>query len=304
MAEYKTRYSHEQKRLKLAKFNSVYYDGDPNNWKVSRLPNWMNFYGNSLDMELRNESPRYYRKFEQGTIVMVDYGVPIGNELGGKHFGVVLANNDTKFKKKVLVVPLSSHYHRGYVNLGYNLMEEIARLGNERINELQDNADNLLTRLKSFMQDNSNRHFEFSKEEINFFNKNNIDITYLANIIPFDISRKNVKLEHFIDEIKNSNSWEEYPNIFEFVSFIETVFSFQQSILKDQRKFESDIKKLKDLRKKFAKYNKQSFAVTDDIRTISKLRVVKLSHFTISGNTRISSEKMKIIQAKISEIIE
>ena len=112
------------------------------------------------------------------------------------------------------------------------------------------------------------------------------------------------KLEKFIDKIKSSNSWEEYPNIFEFVSFIETVFNFQRSILEDQNKFEADIKKLKELGTKFQKYNKQSFAVINDIRTISKLRVVKLNHFTISGNTRISSEKMEIIQSKISKMIE
>ena len=128
MAEYKTRYSREQKRRKLAKFNSVYYEGNPDNWKVSRLPNWMNFYGHSLNNELNGRLPRYYRKFKQGTIVMVDYGVPIGNELGGKHFGVIISNNDTKYKRKVTIIPLSSHYHKGYVDLGFDLMEGINSL--------------------------------------------------------------------------------------------------------------------------------------------------------------------------------
>lgn len=136
MSEYKRKFTNSEKRHKLAKFNSVYYEGDPNNWKVSRLPNWMSFYGYELDKELHGKSPKYYRKFKQGTIVMIDYGVPVGNELGGKHFGIVLSNNDTKFKRKIMVVPLSSHYHKGYIDLGYDLMQGITKLIQNRVIEL------------------------------------------------------------------------------------------------------------------------------------------------------------------------
>lgn len=43
-------------------------------------------------------------------------------------------------------------------------------------------------------------------------------------------------------------------------------------------------------RKKLTRYNKQPYAVIPDIKSVSKLRVVKLNHFTISRNARISAE--------------
>lgn len=119
MATYNRTFTHEEKENKLKKFNSVYYNGDAKNWKISRLPNWMEFYGNSLKKELDNKLPKYYRKFKQGTIVMVDYGVTIGNEMAGMHLAVVLSSNDNKYHKNIITVPLSSKYHKGYVDLGY-----------------------------------------------------------------------------------------------------------------------------------------------------------------------------------------
>ncbi len=61
-------YSEEQKRKKISKFNDIYYGGDPSNWKVSRLPNWMSSYGYLLDKEIKNNLPHYYRRFRQGTM--------------------------------------------------------------------------------------------------------------------------------------------------------------------------------------------------------------------------------------------
>lgn len=145
MAEYKTRYTQEEKRNKLHTFNSVYYDGDPDDWKVSRLPDWMEFYGHSLLADLDHSQPRYYRKLKQRMIVMVAYGVTIGDEMGGKHFAVVLSSKDNKYKKKAIVVPLSSHYHRGYVSLGMSVFNEISKLALSRIKELS-NKNNALTR--------------------------------------------------------------------------------------------------------------------------------------------------------------
>lgn len=304
MAEYKRRYSNNQKRRKLAKFNSIYYEGDPDNWKVSRLPNWMNFYGNSLDMELKGKLPTYYRKFKQGTVVMIDYGVPVGNELGGKHFGVVISNNDTKYKRKITVIPLSSKYHRGYVNLGYDLMEGILTLGTQRSIELKEAITKANTRLQDFNANSASANFNFTPDEVQFLVSHNISLDIISK------SHVNVNLENkksfqnLIISIKNLDKWEEYPNIFNFVSFIETGLNFQDSMSKQIDKFEKDFKELNKLRKKFEKYNKQSYAVISDIKSVSKLKVTKLNHYTISGNTRISDYALNKIKFELIKTIE
>lgn len=305
MSEYKRKFTNSEKRHKLAKFNSVYYEGDPENWKVSRLPNWMNFYGYELDKELHGKSPKYYRKFKQGTIVMIDYGVPVGNELGGKHFGIVLSNNDTKFKRKIMVVPLSSHYHKGYIDLGYDLMQGITKLIQNRVIELNETVDSLIERLIQFKNSNNGKTFTFTIQEINFIKANNIDGSLIfKEENSFNIEKRDPDFEKLIDQIKATDSWEKYPNIFKYVSFFDTIFSFQKEIFEGIEYGKNMVKQLNELLRKFQKYNKQSFAVISDVKTVSKLKVAKLSHFTISGNTYISNKALTKIKEEVIKTIE
>lgn len=305
MSEYKRKFTNSEKRHKLAKFNSVYYEGDPENWKVSRLPNWMNFYGYELDKELQGKSPKYYRQFKQGTIVMIDYGVPIGNELGGRHFGVVLSNNDTKFKRKIMVVPLSSHYHRGYIDLGYDLMQGITKLIQDRVIELNNTVNGLSDRLTQFKEANNGKIFTFTVEEIKFIYDSNIDGTLMfKEENSFNIEKRDPNFEKLIQQIKATNSWEKYPNIFKYVSFFDTIFSFQKEIFKGIDFGNQMVVQLNELLDKFKKYNKQSFAIISDVKTVSKLKVAKLSHYTISGNTYISEKALAKIKKEIIKTIE
>lgn len=299
-------YTEEQKQQKISKFNNVYYNGDPANWKVSRLPNWMSFYGYSLDKELNNGLPNYYRRFRQGTIVMIDYGVTIGNELGGKHFGIVLNNNDTTYKSKVTVVPISSHRHRGYIDLGYDLMTGIYYLVNKRIDEEQVEIQKLLSRLHEF--ENSHKHSttSFTKEEEMFIEKNVKNFPKDKKEFVVDISDEgsNEELISLITNIKKAGSWEQHKNIFKFVSFIETAITFKNNIDDELEKLNDSTDQLHQLAKKLNKYNKQSYAVISDIKSVSKLRVSKLNHFTISGNTQISSENLDKIRQGLIKTIE
>lgn len=309
MNEYRTRYNNNQKRRKLAKFHSVYYEGNPNNWKVSRLPNWMNFYGNSLDMELKGDLPTYYRKFKQGTIVMIDYGVPIGNELGGKHFGVVIANNDSKYKRMITVVPLSSKYHRDYVNLGYDLMNGILELLNKRHVELSQEITKAQNRVSNFVQENPPNHFQYTDEEIEYLEKNNISTDLInKSDLTIKIGDENQKdvdiLTKLIHQIKKLDSWESRKNIYAFVSWADTVLNFHIDILKKIKKIKGKLIQLDELQKKLEKYNKQSFAIVSQIKTVSKLKVTKLTHYTISGNTRLSDNALSKIQQELIKIIE
>ena len=301
----KPRYTEEQKRQKISKFNDVYYNGNPDDWKVSRLPNWIQSYGYLLNKELENKLPSHYRRFRQGTVVMIDYGVTIGDELGGKHFGVVLNNDDTKYKRKVTVVPLSSHWHRGYIDLGYDLMSGINYLIELRKDEEQKKINKLINRLNEFINGHKGNHFSFSDEEIKFINDNGIK-NFPKNdcTVELNLGKNNDKLESLIKDIKQIDSWEQYNNIFNFVSFVETAITFQKSMNISLNELKDNLHQMKLLEKKLTKYNKQSYAVISDIKSVSKLRVVKLNRFTISGNTRISAENLDKIRQGFIKIIE
>ncbi|MBB1080195.1 type II toxin-antitoxin system PemK/MazF family toxin [Limosilactobacillus sp. STM2_1] len=306
MSEYMPHYTEEQKRQKISKFNNVYYNGDPADWKVSRLPNWMSFYGYSLDKELKNDLPHYYRRFRQGTVVMIDYGVTIGNELGGKHFGVVLNNDDTKYKRKVTVVPLSSHWHKGYIDLGYDLMSGINDLVKKRSEEEQTKIQKLSNRLEEFRNSHKNSSFPFTEGEEAFLEKNVKDFPKDQNTfsINFLDNEANKELISLITNIKKADSWEQHRNIFDFVSFIETAITFKNNVDEELKKLDESTRQLHQLAKKLNKYNKQSFAVISDIKSVSKLRVAKLNHFTISGNTQISAENLGKIRQGLIKTIE
>ncbi|MCC4380500.1 type II toxin-antitoxin system PemK/MazF family toxin [Limosilactobacillus reuteri] len=298
-------YTEEQKRQKISKFNNVYYEGDPSNWKVSRLPNWMQSYGYLLDKELQNNLPSYYRRFRQGTVVMIDYGITIGNELGGKHFGVVLNNDDTKHKRKVTVVPLSSHWHKGYIDLGYDLMSGINDLIELRKDEEQKKINKLIKRLNEFSNNHKDSHFSFSDEEIKFINDNGVKNFPKDNsTVELDFSENNDKLESLIEDIKQVDSWEQHKNIFDFVSLVETALSFQKSVNTSLKELRDNLFQMKQLEKKLTRYNKQSYAVISDIKSVSKLRVAKLNHFTISGNARISAKNLDKIRQGFIKTIE
>lgn len=305
MNDNKPRYTEEQKRQKISKFNDVYYDGDPDDWKVSRLPNWMQSYGYLLDKELKNKLPHHYRRFRQGTVVMIDYGVTVGSELGGKHFGVVLNNDDTKYKRKVTVVPLSSHRHRGYIDLGYDLMAGISNLIDLRKDEENKKIKKLINRLNEFSNNHKDNHFSFTDEEIKFIDDNNIkNFPKNDSTVELNLVKDNTELESLVKKIKKVDSWEQYKNIFDFVSFVETALTFQKSINNSLDELRDNLYQMQQLAKKLTKYNKQSYAVISDIKSVSKLRVVKLNHFTISGNTRISTENLDKIRQGFIKTIE
>ena len=156
--------NNEAKRKKIATFNNVYYS-DNKNWKLQRLPDWIDFYGTTLQQELNNSLPKYYRKFKQGTIVMVNYGVTVGSEMAGMHFAIVLSKNDTKYKHDIIVVPLSSKFHKGYTKLGYELLQGVQKLFTIRIEECNNKINSLQKRLETFDKTNTSPKIKLTDEE-------------------------------------------------------------------------------------------------------------------------------------------
>lgn len=300
MAEYKTRYSKEEKRQKLHTFNTVYYDGNPNDWKVSRLPNWMEFYGYSLDQELKNKQPSYYRKLKQRMIVMVDYGVTVGREMGGKHFGVVMSSHDNKYKSKAVVVPLSSHYHRGYVDLGLSLFSEISELLNDRLNELQIKIDKTTHDLESFNSKFANKEFVFSKKDASFLLKNNINLrNQLKGNYTFHVPGGNDSLKQLVNTIKSVKNWDHQSSLLSFVNSFNEMDNFDHDIQKKLAILNSEFESIKQLSSKVKKYNKHTYANPAEIRTISKLRIQKFTRFSITGNVQLKQQAFNNLERAV-----
>lgn len=304
MATYNRTFTHEEKENKLKKFNSVYYNGDAKNWKISRLPNWMEFYGNSLKKELGNKLPKYYRKFKQGTIVMVDYGVTVGNEMAGMHLAVVLSSNDNKYHKNIITVPLSSKYHKGYVDLGYEPLLGAQKLFKDKISNLKKEQNNILINLTNCIKKYiSEKTFPLSSETIEFLEENHIDYSPVIKHKKNNyFNSKEVaviiqKDKNFIAAIKKINSWMTFPDLFKLVSYTDTLIEIADSLIN----LEVEIKNAEKLRDEIYKYSNHSYVNVSEIRSLSKLRVSKFSY--LSGNISISKDSLALIKSKLLDTI-
>ena len=108
----------------------------------------------------------------------------------------------------------------------------------------------------------------------------------------------------YINKIKSTDSWEQHKNIFAYVSYMDTTLSFHQQVINELNHLRSEVNEIEKLLKKIEKYNKESYANTNAIRSISKLRVAKFSKYSITGNVMISDSKLLKIKEKIFKTID
>ncbi len=78
------------------------------------------------------EKPKYFKRYSRGRIVKVSFGVNIGSEFSGDHFAIVVSKNDTAYNPVLHVIPITSKFHKNYLNIGSALINE------EYIKELND----------------------------------------------------------------------------------------------------------------------------------------------------------------------
>ena len=79
--------------------------------KVALLVYWLNDYINYIKNE-KSFEPNRNIKYKRGQIVFVNFGFRIGNELGGRHYAIVLDQNNAPYERTLTVVPLRSNKNK------------------------------------------------------------------------------------------------------------------------------------------------------------------------------------------------
>lgn len=102
-------------------FDSISLSGS---YKGKFLPDWLHKKSIILTRECKNHSRRFYNSYKNGTIVMINFGVNIGNELCNNHFAIVLNKKDNKSSSTLTVIPISSKENKYY----HKLNDEVFRL--------------------------------------------------------------------------------------------------------------------------------------------------------------------------------
>ncbi|MCT8395268.1 hypothetical protein D0499_05515 [Weissella soli] len=298
-----------ERRKDLKKFHNIYYNNSEkyqHDIKHERLPEWMSSYGRYLEMEIENRLPKYYPVFKQGTVVMTNYGV--GSEMSFSHFSVVLGSDDSKYKRNLIVIPLSSKHHKGYVSLGNELFSEATKLAFERISELSNKSDKLNERALNLKDElDMQKAFHFHEPE---------EIAILELYISDDISDDgylnltldlaNINTSPVIDllhSLESTANVEQYPKIMSLINSLNDYLSKAFEIQEYLEEIQREIKLIKGLVEQLNKYNKNTFADVSSITTISKLRVKKFSRYNISGNITISRTSIEKLKKSLSDRI-
>ncbi|MCR5119489.1 MAG: type II toxin-antitoxin system PemK/MazF family toxin [Lachnospiraceae bacterium] len=95
--------------------------------KVDLLSYWLHTYTNYLKFE-DTFDPKKNIKYERGDIVRVNLGFNVGSEHGGRHYAVVLDNNNNHASPVITIIPLSSsngqNIHPSSVYLGDDIYQK------------------------------------------------------------------------------------------------------------------------------------------------------------------------------------
>lgn len=94
--------------------------------KARFLSNWLLTKSYHLDREMKNKNTKFFDCYKNGTVVRIDFGVNIGNEMSNHHFGVILNKKDNRRNGIVTVLPLSSKESSHYLKLNDELFKIIS----------------------------------------------------------------------------------------------------------------------------------------------------------------------------------
>lgn len=300
----KYHWTKQARKVKLKSFERPYFDNRYyNNFKMSRIPIWISSFGYWLQKENNHNLPKYYRVFQRGTIVMVNFGVQLGAEFSGNHFAVVLNKKDNKYNPVLTVVPLSSKEKRWYANLGYEVLKDIQSLFERRTNESKELLKRLEASVNYLKKNIEGAEHRFSTEESQLLIKMKFTNKMGPQDFVFNVGEPNSWIDKQLSILGKIDNISQFPNINHYYRNLVSLNSENQEMIQQFKNAKLFISAMQSLSGKAQRFNKPTFANIRNITTISKLKVVKFSTLNISENIFISSEGMHNIENKINETI-
>ena len=109
--------ANERLKKVLKKSNTLNYE------KFKKLGTSINNTSFLFEKEINNskKGSHKYSSYKYGSIIMVNFGTNIGDEICGNHFAIVLTNNDNPYNSVLTVLPLSSKNKPNRYKLGFTL---------------------------------------------------------------------------------------------------------------------------------------------------------------------------------------
>ncbi|GBW27229.1 TPA: type II toxin-antitoxin system PemK/MazF family toxin [Staphylococcus aureus] len=252
------------------------------NKKFKFLPNWLETTSYWFNMEHNNNINKKYKKFSRGSIIYLDFGINIGHEFSGRHFGIVLNKNDSPYNSLVTVVPLSSKNKKHYLPLQNIVFKTSLSILNKTVDNIEFDLDVI-------------NHVIFTVIEI--INKNNLQNTLEQNTIDYldDFAIK-TRFPTEREVINKSKNIVESFNLYNDPKNFSALFNY---LLIDVNDRKSKVNNLREVINKYKKFDKNTFACTQNVVTISKLRILKINAEDPSGRMKLDFDSMKLVDNEI-----
>lgn len=239
--------------------------------KLKYLHKSLNFKSNIYNQE--NDGKVYnYQKYKRGSVVMVNFGTNIGNELSGNHFAIVLNKDDNNKNGLLTVVPLTSKDKKHYLALCDSICDLVI--------SAQDKYIKMLVL--------STRQLNNHKKEWND--------TILE-------AKKNVdKIEELMDD---DNYISKYTNVLDKLfeetnDYFEKIDELNVITEKESKEIEENMDKIYDVLKRYNEKSENSYAMIKNISTISKLKILKpVNKFDPIGKIHISDDSLDKIDNEL-----
>lgn len=221
-----------------------------NHEKFKKLGTSINNTSFLFEKEINNSKKRShkYSAYKYGSIIMVNFGTNIGDEICGNHFAIVLTNNDNPYNSVLTVLPLSSKNKPNRVSLGELVSNKVNDDLCEKIEKLHE--DKKIIYLKR-VHDNSNI--------INCLNGYGQQLT---------IESSDTEIETSIKSVLSCYSSDTTSKLQELIHIKNNHEAEYNQLLKN-----SD--KILDLIKYYTSKNRITYAIIDQIHSISKYKVLK-----------------------------
>ncbi|GAK47762.1 hypothetical protein LOSG293_110780 [Secundilactobacillus oryzae JCM 18671] len=275
-------------------FKSIYYAGKqrerknkPNKYKW--LPDWTLNKSNYLlhEHDPQNRNKKVYKR---GSIVNVDFGVNVGQELTGNHFAIILNKHDNSRNDKLTVIPLTSHEHPNTVKLDKTILnlslEEFIQAA-VRLSTINYALIYVLyTAAKKINPDTKTPYEQFllnaNKQETD---EEKMVIQGLADSLNKDIPDN----DSAIATLKN------YPPLTEHSdNILDYIINNNIS-----NKIIHDVNLVSEAMNKYKSYNKETWAKISDIQTVSKTRLIRINSADPIGKIKVSPSVLNTIDKEI-----
>ncbi|WP_427814960.1 type II toxin-antitoxin system PemK/MazF family toxin (plasmid) [Enterococcus sp. 22-H-5-01] len=232
--------------------------------KYKYLPQWLLNQSTYLKKD-RVTKKRNYKIFKRGTIIYVDFGINVGNELSGNHFAIVLNNFDNAKNGLLTVVPISSKKKPNYVPVGIIV-------GLQSIKHVISYSDKQQEKLR---------------------------ILILAAIASGLLDGD--KLSDPLIEISSKGTPLTNQEAIKKAQHFQLLCDTTEELSKKTQQLLTEIRQSRKVFDTYKRYTKESFIMPSNIQSISKNRVKRLNKLDPIGSIKAPSEVLDKIDQSINE---